>query len=304
VDVVNLSNFGIFKYAYQGFSDLKAAIRYFYKNASETNYWNIDTTAIFVGGSSAGGIDVDFAVTLDSVAELATAFQSIANSNGGINGNSGNNGYSNKVIGTASLAGAVNSLRWIKPSTPPMILCQGTADGTVPYECGLALTQYTFGLYPTIDFCGSGAMAPALDSAHVHYSLLPFPGSGHVPWDTNVVIENRMDSAVAAFFYSVDCVQAAGHCNEPAGISNLTTDAQLLVYPNPAKEYIQIAIQDNNELNTLLLYDYTGREIRQKATSGKNDSMNVSDLSPGIYMIRVEIKDKSAIPTTKKIKIE
>ncbi len=294
----------IFKYAYEAYSDLKAAIRYFYKDASLTNHWNIDTNAIFIGGSSAGGIAVDFAATLDSLSQLAPAFQTIATSNGGIDGNSGNAGYSTKVIGVASLAGAVNTIDWIKPGAPPMVLCQGTADGTVPYECGLALTQYTLGLYPTINFCGSGGMAPKLDSVGVRYSLLPFPGSGHVPWDTNVVIENRMDSAVAAFFYSVNCVQAAGHCNQPLDIKTIAENAQLNIYPIPASDHIRIAVEDGNELSSATLYDYTGREVDQLNLSGKNASIPLQGLTPGIYILKVNLKDNTVFPITRKIQIE
>ena len=252
----------IFKYAIYAASDLKAAIRYFYKDASITNHWNIDTTSIFIGGSSAGGIAADFVATLDSLDQLAAVFQPVDTSNGGLNGNSGNAGYSANVIGVASLAGAVNTTAWIKPGDPPTVMCQGTADGTIPYECGQALAQYTFGLIPTIiDFCGSGAMAPAFDSAGVMNSLLPFPGSGHVPWDTNAVIMSRTDSAVAAFFYQVKCTQLAGRCTEPAGIENVIPSAKVNIYPNPATDHIYISVQDQNELASASLYDYTGREV-------------------------------------------
>jgi para-nitrobenzyl esterase len=295
----------IFKYAYEAFSDLKAAIRYFYKDASQTNHWNIDTNSIFIGGSSAGGIAADWVATLDSLGQMATVFQPVATANGGIDGNSGNAGYSTKVIGVASLAGAVNTTDWIHPGVPPTVFCQGTADGTIPYYCGQALEQYTFGFVPTIiDFCGSGAMAPVYDSLGIPYSLLPFPGSGHVPWDTNVVIENRMDSAVAAFYYQVKCSQISGYCNEPAGIKNIIPAAQLMVYPNPATERLQIAVQDKNELAAYALYDYTGREVSEATISGQDASIWVKGLSAGIYTLRISVKDIAVPSVTKKIIVE
>ena len=295
----------IFKYAMEAFSDLKASIRYFYKDASLGNHWNIDTTSICIGGSSAGGIAADFVATLDSLGQLATVFQPVATSNGGIDGNSGNEGYSADIIGVASLAGAVNTADWIGPGDPPIVMCQGTADGTIPYECGQALQQYTFGLIPTIiDFCGSGAMAPAFANAGVNYSLLPFPGSGHVPWDTNTTIMNRTDSAVAAFFYQVKCTQAAGRCNEPTGIKDIAATPQANIFPNPATDHIQITILDLNELSLATLYDYTGREISQIPISGKDASISVAGLSSGLYMLQINMKDINIIPITRKIQIE
>lgn len=293
----------IFKYAMYACSDLKAAIRYFYKDASQTNHWNIDTNSIFIGGSSAGGIAADFAATLDSINQIATVFHPVVDSMGGLDGNSGNAGYSSKFIAVASLAGAVNTTAWIKPGDPPTVMCQGTGDGTIPYYCGQALHQYTFGLIPTIiDFCGSGSMAPAFDSAGVVNSLLPFPGSGHVPWDTNVVIMNRTDSAVAAFFYQVKCSQAAGHCNEPSGIANMQSTPQLSIYPNPATDLIQIKVQGQNELLFATLYDYTGREVLQQPATGNETSLNVKSLSAGVYSIRIDLRD--APPVTRKVIIE
>jgi acetyl esterase/lipase len=293
----------IFKYAMYACSDFKAAIRYFYKDASQTNHWNIDTNSIFIGGSSAGGIAADFAATLDTITQIAPVFYPVIDSIGGLDGNSGNAGYSSKFIAVASLAGAVNTADWIKPGDPPTVMCQGTGDGTIPYYCGQALHQYTFGLIPTIiDFCGSGAMAPAFDSAGVTNSLLPFPGSGHVPWDTNIVIMNRTDSAVAAFFYQVKCTQATGHCSEPLGISDIANAPNLKIYPNPATDQIQITVDGQNELSIVSLYDYTGREVLTKTLSGKQASISLYGLSAGIYTLHVELRDSSHL--TKKIVIE
>lgn len=294
----------IFKYTYQCVSDYKAAIRYFYKDAANGNHWNIDTNAIFIAGNSAGAIAADFITLLDSLNEISPAYQTIVTANGGIDGNSGNAGYSTKVSASASLAGAIISTDWIKPGATPMVLCQGTADATVPYNCGQALTQYTGGLFPTINMCGSGQMAPKLDSTGNTYSFLPFPGSAHVPWDTNVVIANRTDSAVAAFFYSVNCTQAVGHCNEPLGINNVSTEPRLLIYPNPATDHIQIAIQDQNELSALTLCDYTGREIISANTEGKETGLSVKGLSPGVYLLRLHLKNSADHNITRKIIIE
>jgi para-nitrobenzyl esterase len=292
----------IFTYMMKAVSDMKASIRYFYKDASLTNQWNIDTNSIFIGGSSAGAIAADYVALVDSVNELATPFQSICIANGGIPGNSGNTGYSTKAIAVASLAGAIDQLSYIKPGVPPMVFCQGTADGTIPYYCGEALTQYTLGLYPTIRFCGSGEMSPALDSLGINNSLLPFPGSGHVPWDTNVLIENRMDSAVAAFFYSVNCTQAA--CNGSVGIKPVTIAPLLNIYPNPANNVLHIALTGPADLSQIRLFDCTGRQIRQLNTSGRQVTLSVDGLAQGVYLLRLDLKDSDTEPITRRVVIE
>ncbi len=294
----------IFTYIYYTFSDLKAAIRYFYKDAAQNNQWNIDTNAIFIGGSSAGGIGADFVATLDSVSELAAPFQTIANNNGGIDGNSGNAGYSEKFVGVASLAGAINDLSWIKPNTPPIVFCQGTLDSLVPYSCGevfedtLEAILHTY--VPTMKLCGSGEMAPQMDSVGASYSLRPFVGSGHVPWDTNVVIENQMDSAVAAFFYSVNCAQSACPVTGIAAILS----PQVNVFPNPAHNALHISITDANELSEIRLYDCTGRQVMQQYHGGKQTTLATDALAQGIYMLRIDLKGSNTEPVTRMIAVE
>jgi para-nitrobenzyl esterase len=296
----------IFTYAWYAMSDLKAAVRYFYKDAGQTNQWKIDTNVIFIGGSSAGGIASDFAGTLDSVGELETPFQTIANNNGGIEGNSGNAGYSTKIAGVASLAGAVNSLTWINPGTPPMVMCQGTADGTIPYDCDVALRQYTGGFYYTLKFCGSGAMAPVLDSAGVRYSLLPFPGSGHVPWDTNTVIMSRTDSAVAAFFYSVNCQQASGGCSSTdttTVISSVAEGPQIYLFPNPATTQLHI-LQSVNAWASVKLFDCTGRKVAEQNGVTNQFLLPLDGLAQGIYILEVRHGDSQNECITRKVVIE
>ena len=292
----------IFTYVMKAASDLKAAIRFFYKDASLTNQWSIDTNSFFIGGSSAGAIAANYVGLVDSVSELAAPFQTICDAQGGINGNSGNTGYSNKTIAIASLAGAVDRLSYIKPSSPPMVFCQGTTDGTIPYQCDDALTQYTGGLYYTIHFCGSGQMSPGLTNVGVGNSLMPFPGSGHVPWDTNTVIANRMDSAVAAFFYQVKCTQAV--CSGPSGIASISNQPWVNVYPNPALGILHISITGLNELADIILYDCTGRQVRQQYATGRQTSMPMEDLSRGVYILRLNLKDARTGPVSQRIVLE
>jgi hypothetical protein len=292
----------IFTYMMKAISDMKASIRYFYKDAGLTNQWGIDTNSIFILGSSAGAIAADYVGLVDSVAELDVPYQTICNTNGGIDGNSGNAGYSSKIIGVASLAGAIDRLSYIKPTSPPIVFCQGTADGTIPYYCGDALTQYTGGLYYTIHYCGSGEMSPQMDSVGVSNSLMPFPGSGHVPWDTNTLIENRMDSAVAAFFYSVKSSQLS--CPTSTGIAALTSQPQVSISPNPTNNLLHINLAGAFELSEIRLYDCTGREVRRQNTGGKQSIVATEGLAQGVYLLRIDLKGANTTPITQRVVIE
>lgn len=181
-----------------------------------------------------------------------------------------------------------------------MVLCQGTADGTVPYDCDVALRQYLQGYY-TIKFCGSGEMAPKLDSVGVNYSLMPFPGSGHVPWDTNVIIQHEMDSAVAAFFYAVNCVQTPCIAT---GIAPLDLGPQVSVYPNPAHNALHLNVTGDNGFSEIRIYDCTGRLALQQHIGGKQVTLLTEGLAAGIYTLRIGLKDPNMQPVIRMVAIE
>jgi hypothetical protein len=74
----------------------------------------------------------------------------------------------------------------------------------------------------------------------------------------------------------------------PVGIDELTTDnVQFTIYPNPTSGELKI---ENGELriNNVEVFDVYGR--KQKAKSRKENEINISNLSAGIYFLRVDGK--------------
>jgi len=279
-------------------NDMKASIRYFRKNAADSgNTYRIDTTQIYSGGCSAGAIMVDFATTIDSVGETPPYYQAIMDSNGGYEGNSGNLGYSSRVVATASLAGGISNPDWIGPGNPPTFYAQGTADPIIPYECGAVFDGYTGGLVPGLfRLCGSAVLEPQMASLQIPTGLQPFPGAGHVPWDSNQGMMNEVDSALAIFFYTLTCPL-------PTGIPNVP-DAEINVYPNPSTGQIHISAGGGNELSSIALSDITGRQILKQMVSGTQVDVSFPAISAGVYTLQMQLKQEGVSPVTKKIVIE
>jgi hypothetical protein len=150
--------------------------------------------------------------------------------------------------------------------------------------------------------CGSGEMAPQLDSEGVSYSLLPFPGAGHVPWDTNQVMEDEVDSAVAAFFYSVNCVQSAGPCYT-AAIAPIEAEPEVSIYPNPAHNELDI-LQDAPGSGEIKLFDDTGRKIMQQLTTGKQTTLSLQGVAAGVYLLEIDFESNDVSPVTRKVVVE
>lgn len=287
-----------FKYIMQATNDMKAAIRFFRKDAANGNTYNIDSNMIFGGGGSAGAIMIDFATTIDSVGETPSYFQAVMDSNGGIEGNSGNDGYSSKVVAAASLAGGISDINWIGPGNPPTFYAQGTADPIIPYGCADVFHGYTGGAVPLFRLCGSSELEPQMASLGIHTGLQPFLGAGHVPWNSDQHLMNEVDSALSIFFYTLTC-------QLPSGVSEITNAIpQINVYPNPANGQLHIVADDANEIATVTITDITGRQIWNQSTTGKQVNVSVSGIAAGMYTLQVRLKATGTLPVTQKIIIE
>jgi predicted esterase len=120
--------------------DAKAATRFFYKDAQNENKYKIDTNNIFIGGYSAGSIiGLHYAYWNEfgevDVKEINELDEHIRN-NGGFSGNSGNNGYSEKVKGIINISGAIFNTDLIQDENIPVFNLQGDNDAIIPYEYG------------------------------------------------------------------------------------------------------------------------------------------------------------------------
>jgi hypothetical protein len=56
------------------------------------------------------------------------------------------------------------------------------------------------------------------------------------------------------------------------------------VYPNPAREVLNVDIPATVEVNTAVLYDVLGKNTGVRLVNG---TMNTSNLARGIYMLNV-----------------
>lgn len=119
--------------------DMHAAVRFFKADAAGKNLYRIDTTKIFVGGYSAGGVMAAQVAYLDLMKEVPANIQSILKRNGGITGNSGHSKHTSSIAGSIVIAGAVYDKNMIKEGAhPPFLGIQGTQDEIVPYRRGWA----------------------------------------------------------------------------------------------------------------------------------------------------------------------
>jgi hypothetical protein len=65
----------------------------------------------------------------------------------------------------------------------------------------------------------------------------------------------------------------------------------LEVYPNPATNKINVSVDETIHLDRIRIYNVMGSSILEHATRSNSEKLDVSDLSPGVYLIEVSTKD-------------
>ena len=272
-------------------SDGKAAVRYFRQDANTTNTYKIDTNHIYYGGNSAGAVLYMHAAYLTDTSESAAYLDVALAANGGMEGNSGNAGYSSSAKAVINLAGALNSANFINGTDIPAVNAQGDNDNTVPYNCAYPLSGTVH-----VNLCGMGALESRFTSQGVYHMTKIFPGDAHVPWSTNAAKMYTVDSLVTEFLYTLTC---PGN----VGVANVATQAaEVTLYPNPATEVVNIVAGDMLKDATVTVQ--TGRIVLTTTLNSTRGEINTADLAPGVYFIRVNFAGNALAPITRKVVIE
>lgn len=75
------------------------------------------------------------------------------------------------------------------------------------------------------------------------------------------------------------------------GLKNSTSDSKIILYPNPAKNVLQI--QDDISVEKMEIFDLYGKSVYQ--TIDFNKTINISDLYNGIYFLKIVHKNSTKI---------
>lgn len=120
--------------------DMRAAVRFFNKDHAKKNQYGIDPNNIFIGGYSAGAVtSLHYAyanTTADVYAMGGEELLDYVVENGGLEGESGNNGYPSKIKGVINIAGSIHSADLIDKNEPVLFSIQGDEDQIVPFYSG------------------------------------------------------------------------------------------------------------------------------------------------------------------------
>ncbi len=297
------------KAVWRATQDMKAAVRFFRKDAATTNTYKADPNYIFVGGYSAGAfMGVQYAY-LDKPSEIPAAIDT--NLLGGLEGASGNQGYSSAISGVINNAGAVGDTAWMYPGDEPMVTVQGDNDATVPYCTAMI---YVSG-FPIMVVSGGGTMHIRCFNTGIINPIHTFYNGSHAAVVSPAI---NMDSTIAMasnFLYQrLGCTPSGNPNNyinnqtcvpNATGIQNVTLGSgNVSLYPNPSSGNVHLSLSNViGRAFSAEISDITGRYVRQVVFSGNEIILERGNLPSGIYSLKLT-SDENEILLAKVVFIE
>lgn len=265
--------------------DMRAAVRYFRKNAAEDgNTYKIDPNQIYVGGSSAGAITALHTAYLDDLNEAPQYLKDIMNQlGGGIEGNSGNPGYSSVPAGVLNGCGAIGELSWILQGDLPIVSVHGTNDNVVPYGTQMQYLPGTPVAVTVVD--GSGSIHPYVSNLGIANSLWTFQGAGHVPYMNGGPYMDTTINVYSTFLTDLIC--------GTTGIGQSSLAEFIRVSPNPASGFCNISLQ--LPAANLSILDLTGKQVGNSALKQGENQVELTSLNKGIYFLQISSEGKQFV---------
>jgi para-nitrobenzyl esterase len=275
--------------------DAKAAIRFFRKDVAENgNTYGIDPNQIFIGGSSAGGIAALHLAYINEISELAAEYQVYANEIGGLEGMSGNEGYSSAVKGVVTVSSAMRDVDYMNDNTDiPVLFVHAPFDMSIPYGIGKP-----YGI-PTLPLVyGSKTLHAHAKEIGLPSTLYKVPGNQHVPYKDN---EDNLIPAVfdSTIWYMSHFLYEYIECETPTPVKDHSTPA-LGIYPNPAANgfYIDTRL---TETRTIQFINNLGELCRVEILNNGENFLSLKNASTpaGIYLLQLFDESKKLAATGK-----
>jgi len=260
--------------------DARAAVRFFKANAST---YKIDTSKIFIGGCSAGAITALNVNYVDEPGELLTPAVPPYNTDGTVEGHSGNPGHTSKTAATLCFSGGTKTVLLDPifdttviqhPTDPPLLMVHGTGDPIIPI-------QYAYEVANRAMHVGLPVVFDSLPGATHCPWLYPLPNS----WE---YLDSLVDYTATYLYPFVSIVTS---------ISKSTASKDVFrVYPNPVKDQLHVIFQDKQNPVEITIFNTMGKSVlsRQIEDNAASFSINVNALQSGIYFIQA-ITDQQII---------
>ncbi|HHG84552.1 MAG TPA: T9SS type A sorting domain-containing protein, partial [Bacteroidetes bacterium] len=270
-------------------ADFKAAVRFMYKSAATGNPYRIDTNRLFIGGVSAGAISAVHFAYMDKNAEIPSYIDTTkAGLGGGLEGSSGNPGYSTKAIGVVNVCGMLADTAWIEPGDLPCVSLHGDQDVVVPF--GTAIISVA-GFFQIFEVDGSQSVHARLDEVGINNCFYPMWGAGHVPHTSSIPYQDTTLRVITQFLEPMICGGSTA-CGYIVANEEAVPTGTLEVWPNPARQTLRVKVPAGYAQDwTWSLTDLLGRKVAGAQVGDSRETVLNRDFPAGVYLLRVRVNE-------------
>lgn len=280
---------------FRGAHDMKAVVRFLRKSvAEEGNPFGIDAERIILGGVSAGAIAAIHAAYLDKIEEMPAYMANDTAGLGGVEGNSGNLGYSSRPRAVLSFSGTIGDSTWIEPGDVPIVSIHEDQDGTVPYG-----TQEinALGIPTGLIASGSRDIHIRAENLGIDNCLLTYPdNANHVGYLANGFHPAALEF-VTRFCADIVCDGGTFCGSTFVSIDEATAELERInLFPNPTSGMLQFTAKSQGVVE---VYDMTGRMLMSRPMMTGTQQLDVYALPQGTYILRLIGEEVSTVKFVK-----
>lgn len=287
----------------RGVQDMKTLVKYFFYSARhEGNPFGIDTTKVFLCGSSAGAFNALHTVFLDEEDNMDPQWTAWMEEAGGGFGEFQFIDFGKKIKGVVNINGALGDKSYMDNNHIPFLSVHNIYDPQVPFNRGKP-----YGIESLMKVDGSNVLHAKASELGIYNPFYIIPDDGHTSYSDDIfnnVVQPFFDSTVyymKEFFATVLEV-----CNE----DEITTPIRnvdylpLDVFPNPAIQQFKIQGISKFMGKELAIFDYSGKIVYRSVLNREVFSIKDIGLNPGLYFIQIMNNEAGKMATGKLIVVE
>lgn len=276
-----------------------------FSGASNGSYpfGSLVSDGIFFYGMTASGGANDFG-TIFKIMPDGTGYVNLLDFAGGTNGNvpygslisDGTFLYGMTYQGGTSGMGTIFKIMPNGNGFTKLLDFAGATNGKGPYGSLVSDGNFLYGMTQQGGTGNIGTIFKIMPDGNGYEKLLDFAvGNGSSPY--GALLYNNNNLYGMTLNGGTNNIGTVFKYGLTLGINEFSVSSnQFLVYPNPANNTIIIKSNENNSITNIELIDISGRVVQSIKSNFENEvSLDVSHLSAGNYIVRLQSAEESAI---------
>jgi hypothetical protein len=122
--------------------------------------------------------------------------------------------------------------------------------------------------------------------------------------DFSLSIDQDTFTTIGLYFVELTATDGSGHTDsvlvnvtvvDTLSTSNFNLENAITLFPNPVKNRLNISLESNFSAFSIVIYDVLGKAIFTSKTNSSAMSINTSEINSGMYFIKIDTKNASAV---------